>query len=150
MADRPNVPSIDPMAEYANFMVDRVEDLYAMVWLLIVFVFLFVVAFLFFGYQKWMERKAIRDTHDEVRKLLLTIKHQGEEVRNLLALVRGWAAINSSTSDRAVIEVKEEINKVPDTTAAKVMEGLGITEKPSGSFQKTDFQPPKPSSHTEG
>lgn len=131
---RPTVPPDHPMADYANYMMDHVDRVFIMLWLLILSVTLLALAFTFFGVQKWLERQDLRRWRDEVR--------------TLLSVIKGWTVVSTSTAERSVVEVKEKIKEVPDQTATKVVEQISRMDpgsftapaSPSGTHKKP--QPP--------
>lgn len=114
---KPDIPADHPLYDYTTYMMAHVDRVYAQLWYLILAVTFLGITFAVFAFQKWLERQEIKTVW--------------AEVRNLLAVVKGWTAVNTSTLGRSTLEVKDEIAKVPNATAMKVVEAVNK----DGGFQ---------------
>lgn len=121
-ATRPKLPQNDPLQGYVEYMLDHVDAVYSMLWFLIISILLLAATFAFFGIQRWFERRDLQGWRDEVR--------------NLLAVIKGWTVVNRSSSERAVIEVGEKIDRVPEATAAKVVERVEELKSSDSGYVK--------------
>jgi hypothetical protein len=127
----PFIPADHPMHDYARYVVGVTDAIYAMLWVTCFLLAGLILAFVVFAIQKYWDRK-----EDERRRR--SMDNAVAALKGVVAVLDVLKANMERQLHSATQQVKDEIKKTPDTTAAKVVDAMEQIELgKSGTNLKT-------------